>query len=128
VWTGLVVWEPSTGYPIRYQSNNLINIITVITNDRNRTGIVTSRFYIWFASRDQQKYSRKTSQSARCLGPVSTHIPAVQFACSGISSLSRNVTSDGSRSAKTLVGPAGSTHSLASSDFTEQHAPSSELQ
>jgi hypothetical protein len=40
---------------------------------------------------------------------------------------SRNVTSDKSRSAKTLVGTR-QINSLASSDFTEQHAPSSEPQ
>jgi hypothetical protein len=43
-------------------------------------------------------------------------------------SVNRNVTSGRSRSAKTLVGPAGLTHSLASSGLTEQHAPSSEPQ
>jgi predicted transcriptional regulator len=40
------MWEPCmgtpTGYPFRYRSNNSINIITVVTNNRNRTGIVTS--------------------------------------------------------------------------------------
>jgi hypothetical protein len=69
MWT-----EPPTGYPIRYQSNNLINRIAVVTNNRNSTGIVTSRFYIWFASRQQQKYTSKTLQSARCLSPVNTYI------------------------------------------------------
>jgi hypothetical protein len=61
------LWEPSmgppTGYPIQYQSNNLINRITVVTNNHNSTGIVTSCFYIGFASRDQQKYTWKTPQS-----------------------------------------------------------------
>jgi hypothetical protein len=76
----------------------------VVTNNRNNTGIVWSRFYIGFALRDQQKYTRKTLQSARCLGPVSTYIPEVQLACSCARSVSHNVTSDWSRSAKTLVG------------------------
>jgi hypothetical protein len=42
------------GYPNQYQSNNLINSITVVTNNRNNTGIVTSGSYIGFASRHQQ--------------------------------------------------------------------------
>jgi hypothetical protein len=41
-----------------------------VTNNRNSTGNVTSRFYIGFTSSDQQKYRRKTSQSAGCLGQV----------------------------------------------------------
>jgi hypothetical protein len=48
--------EPPTGYPNRYRSNNLINRITVVTNNRNNTGIVTNGVYIWYASRHQQKY------------------------------------------------------------------------
>jgi hypothetical protein len=45
------------GYANRYQSNNLINRITVVTNNRNNTGIVTSGFYIGFATRQQHKYT-----------------------------------------------------------------------
>jgi hypothetical protein len=47
---GSLPWEPPTGY----------QIATVVTNSRNNTGIVTSGFYIWFASRHQQKYTWKT--------------------------------------------------------------------
>jgi hypothetical protein len=49
-------------------------LINQVTNNRNSTGNVRSRFYIGFASRDQQKYRRKTSQSARCPTPVNTYI------------------------------------------------------
>jgi hypothetical protein len=68
------LWEPSmgtshrlpnrylgNGYPNRYESSNLINRITVVTNNRNNTGMVTSGFYIGFASRDQQKYTLSDS-------------------------------------------------------------------
>jgi hypothetical protein len=93
-----------------------------LTNNRNSTGNVTSRFYIGFASRDQQKYRRK---SARCTRPVNTYISssAVRVA----RSVSRNVTTNRSRSAKTLVGT-GQINPPASSGSTEQHALSSEPQ
>jgi hypothetical protein len=32
-------WEPPTSYPDRYRSNNSINRITVVTNNRNNIGI-----------------------------------------------------------------------------------------
>jgi hypothetical protein len=89
---GRLPWEPPTGYQ------------SVVTNNRNNTGIVTMLFYIGFASRDQQKYMRNMLQSARCLGPVNMYIPAVQFACSRVRVACpgrRNVTRDRSRSAKT---------------------------
>jgi hypothetical protein len=70
---GRVILEPSmgtshrlpnryrgNGYPNWYQSKNLINRITVVTNNRNNTGIVTGGFYIGFASRYQQKYTWNT--------------------------------------------------------------------
>jgi hypothetical protein len=31
---GSLPWEPPTGYPNRYRSNNTINTITVVTNNR----------------------------------------------------------------------------------------------
>jgi hypothetical protein len=49
-------------------------LINWVTNNRNSTGNVTSSFYIGFASRDQQKYRQKRSQSARCPRPVNTYI------------------------------------------------------
>jgi hypothetical protein len=61
----------------------------------------------------------------RCLGPVSTYISNSAFRIAR--SVSRNATSDRSRSAKTLVGTS-QINSLASSGFTDQHAPSSEPQ
>jgi hypothetical protein len=41
-------------YANRYQSNSLINRITVVTNSHSNTGITTSGVYIWYASRHQQ--------------------------------------------------------------------------
>jgi hypothetical protein len=96
-----------------------------VTNNCNSTGNVTSRFYIGFASTGQQKYRRKMSQSARCLRPVNTYISssAVRVA----RSVSHNVTTNRSRSAKTLVGT-GQINPPALSGSAEQHTPSSEPQ
>jgi hypothetical protein len=86
-------WEPLTGYPNRYPGNN-----SLPGNQRcNSTINVTSSFYIGFASRYQQRYRRKTSQSGRCPRPVNTYISssAVRVA----RSVSRDVTTNRSRSA-----------------------------
>jgi hypothetical protein len=60
------LWEPSMGTshrlrncygcPNRYRSNNLINRITMVTNNRNSTGTVTSGLYIGFAPRHFRVY------------------------------------------------------------------------
>jgi hypothetical protein len=42
---GSLPWDPPSGYPNHYGSNNSINRITVVTNNRNSTGIVTSGFH-----------------------------------------------------------------------------------
>jgi hypothetical protein len=96
-----------------------------VTNNRNSTGNVTSRFYIGFASRGQQKYRQKTSQSARCLRPVNTYISSSAVRVAHF--VSRKVSTNRSRSAKTLVGT-GQINPPAPSGSTEQHAPSSEPQ
>jgi hypothetical protein len=57
VWNEFVVafhGNHPAGYPIRYQSNNSINRITVVTNNLNITRIVASGFFIGFASRQQK--------------------------------------------------------------------------
>jgi hypothetical protein len=100
-------------------------LINRVTNNRNSTGNVTSRFYIGFASRDQEKYRRKTSQSdvhdrLTRTSPGSSRVRVAR-------SLSSNVTTNRSRSAKTLVGT-GQINPPASSGSTEQHAPSRESQ
>jgi hypothetical protein len=65
--------ETSQRLPKPVSKKQLINRVT---NNRNSTGNVTSSFYEYFGftSRDQQKYRRKTSQSARCLRLVNTYI------------------------------------------------------
>jgi hypothetical protein len=72
------LWEPSMGtshrLPKPVSRKQLDKQNYRVTNNRNSTGNVTSHFYIGFASRDQQKYRRKTSQSARCPQPVNTYI------------------------------------------------------
>jgi hypothetical protein len=56
----VVLWEPSTGtshsYTNRYPSNSLINTITVVTNRRSNTGIVTSSVYAWSLNTSAELY------------------------------------------------------------------------
>jgi hypothetical protein len=84
-------------------------------------------FTLGSASRQltRRRGSVQFRELSRCLGPVTTYISssAVHVA----SSVSHNEISDRSRSAKTLVGTS-QINSLASSGFTEQHAPSIEPQ
>jgi hypothetical protein len=85
-----------------------------------------TRHELRYTERRFRQLTRRREQSARWLGPVSTL--SSSSAVHVTRSVSSNVNSDWSRSAKTLHGPAASTHSLASSGFTEQHASSSGLQ
>jgi Tfp pilus assembly protein PilV len=131
-----------SAYTNRYPSNSPINRISMITNNRNNSCIAASGVYTWVRLRTSTEIYGKTLQAvnkttqfsfvqcnqldasdrlARTLQQCSSRVRAAR-------SVSRNVISDRSKSAKTLVGPAGSTHSLASSGFTEQHAPSREPQ
>jgi hypothetical protein len=101
-----VMWEPSMGTSHRLpKPASRKQLINRVTNNHKSTGIVTSHFYIGFASETNRNIGgRRVSQldvydQLTHTSPVSTlsSSSAVRVA----RSVSRNVTSDKSRSAKT---------------------------
>jgi hypothetical protein len=58
----LVLWEPSTGTSHRLPKPVTRKQLNRVTNNRNSTGNVTSRFYIGFALTQLPKYTYKTLQ------------------------------------------------------------------
>jgi hypothetical protein len=101
-------------YPNRYPSNSPINRISMVTNNRNNSCIVASGVYTWVRHKTSTKIYRKSLQFSQSVSqlddsdqlprlhrPVNTYSSssAVRVACP----VSRNVTSDRSRSARTLV-------------------------
>jgi hypothetical protein len=123
-------WEPSMGsshrlpnrypgnaYANRYPSNSPINKISMVTNNHKNSCIVPNGVYTWVRHKTSTEIYGKTLQA---FDQCSSRVRAAR-------SVSRNVTSDRSRSAKTSVGTS-QINSLASSGFTEQHASSSEVQ